>query len=69
MEIKNFIRIYDEVIPWTCLSSLLKFSNTPEFGQARVGGGPQGSKVDFNIRRTFNYSLEKISKCLNLTLK
>jgi len=57
MEIKNFIRIYDEVIPWTCLSSLLRFSNTHEFDQARVGGGPQGAKVDFNIRRTWTLPL------------
>jgi hypothetical protein len=38
MEIKNFIKIYDEVLPWNILSNLIRFANVREFQKAKVGG-------------------------------
>jgi len=51
MEIKNFIKIYDEVLPWKTLSNLIRFANISNFNEAQVGGGDKSIK-DFNIRRT-----------------
>jgi hypothetical protein len=31
MEIKNFIKIYDEVLPWNVLSNLIRFANLFKF--------------------------------------
>jgi hypothetical protein len=31
MEIKNFIKIYDEVLPWKALSNLIRFANSSKF--------------------------------------
>jgi len=56
MEIKNFIKIYDEVLPWKVLSNLIRFSNVSKFKEAEIGG--QGdNKVNFNVRRTFTLPL------------
>jgi Rps23 Pro-64 3,4-dihydroxylase Tpa1-like proline 4-hydroxylase len=59
MEIKNFIKIYDEVLPWNVLSNLIRFANVSEFNETRVGGGNE-SRVDFNIRRTFTLPLTNL---------
>ena len=56
MEIKNFIKIYDEVLPWNVLSNLIRFANFSNFEEARVGGGDKDRK-DFNIRRTYTLGL------------
>jgi len=56
MEIKNFIKIYDEVLPWNVLSNLIKFANVSKFEETKIGGGNQ-SKTDFNIRRTYTLLL------------
>ncbi len=52
MEIKNFIRIYDEVLPWNVLSNLIRFANVSNFTETKISGG-DSSVVDFNIRRTY----------------
>jgi hypothetical protein len=62
MEIKNFVKIYDEVLPWNALSNLIRFSNISKFKETKVGGGDE-SRTDFNIRRTYTLPL---SNCDNL---
>ena len=52
MEIKNFIKIYDQVLPWNVLSNLIRFANLQEFEETKIGGGSE-LKTDFNIRRTY----------------
>jgi hypothetical protein len=61
MEIKNYIKIYDDVLPWKTLSNLIRYSNVVDFEQTKVGGGNE-SKVDFNIRRTYAHSLSNLNK-------
>jgi hypothetical protein len=50
MELKNFVQIYDEVLPWKVLSNLIRYANTPEFDKSVIG--EQGI-IDFNVRRTY----------------
>ena len=49
MELKNFVQIYDEVLPWNVLSNLIRYANRSEFEKSLVG---VGKTTDFNIRRT-----------------
>jgi len=65
MELKNFVKIYDEVLPWQVVSKLLKFVNfsDKEFQKAAIGGN-KTSKVDFDIRKTFNLDLNNLSNSL-----
>jgi len=63
MEIKNYIKIYDEVLPWEVLTNLIRFANSSKFEQTKVGGGKDG-KVDFNIRRTYAMALSNSSNSL-----
>jgi hypothetical protein len=60
MEIKNFIKIYDEVLPWNILSNLLRFTNVSNFEKTQVGGGKE-SRTDFNIRKTYALCLSNLS--------
>jgi hypothetical protein len=60
MEIKNFIKIYDEVLPWNNLSNLIKFANNSLFEETKVGGGNEARK-DFNVRRTYALGLSNIN--------
>ena len=62
MEIKKFIRIYDEVLPWGIVSNLILFSNISKFYETKIGGD-QGI-VDFNIRRTYTLPLSNLSNSL-----
>ena len=65
MEIKNFVKIYDEVLPWQGVSKLLKFTNfsVEKFEAAKVGGGKE-ARVDFKIRNTFNLDLNNCDNSL-----
>jgi len=63
MEIKNFVKIYDEVLPWNVLVNLIKFANISNFEETKIGGG-DNSKTDFNIRRTFAFPLSNLSNSL-----
>lgn len=63
MEIKNFIKIYDEVLPWETLSNLIRFANKSEFVETQVGGN-EDAKTDFNIRRTYTLPLSNITNSL-----
>jgi len=60
MEIKNFVKIYDKVIPWNVLSNLIRFSNLSNFQEAEVGGGDE-NRTDFNIRKTYSLVLSNLS--------
>jgi hypothetical protein len=64
MEIKNFIKIYDQVLPWNVLSNIIRFANISKFEETRVGGGDE-SRKDFNIRRTFTLPLSNLSNCMS----
>ncbi len=60
MEIKNFIKIYDEVLPWNVVSNLIRFANSSNFDKARVGGSNK-SEINFHVRRTFTLPLSNLS--------
>jgi len=60
MEIKNFIKIYDEVLPWNALSNLIRFANISKFTETKIGGEGE-SKIDFNVRRTYTLPLSNLS--------
>ena len=66
MEIKNLVKIYDEVLPWENISSLIKFSSSsPAFQKASVGGSVHsGPTVDFNVRRTWTLRLSNLENSL-----
>jgi hypothetical protein len=64
MEIKNFIKIYDEVLPWNALSNLIRFANKSTFNEAKIGG-EQESMVDFNLRRTFTLGLSNLKNSMS----
>ena len=65
MEIKNFIKIYDNVIPLKILSNLIKFTGTRDFKEAAIVGEKNSSQINFNIRRTYVYSLNNLSNFLS----
>jgi len=64
MEIKNFIKIYDEVLPWNVLSNLIRFANVSDFSQTKIGGGDQ-FKIDFNVRKTYTLPLSNLSRSIS----
>ena len=39
MEIKDYVQVNDGALPWSAISSLLKFANNQKFRQSIVGGG------------------------------
>jgi hypothetical protein len=62
MEIKNFVKIYDEVLPWNVLCNLIRFANTSDFKKAAVG---VKENVNFNIRRTYVLPLSKMDNSMS----
>jgi hypothetical protein len=62
MEIKNFIKIYDDTIPLNVISNLIRFANVLEFNEAKISGEDQ---INFQIRRTYDFSLSNISNSLS----
>jgi hypothetical protein len=60
MEIKNFIKIYDQALPWNVLSNLIRFANVSKFEETKVGGG-ELERTDFNVRRTFTLPLTNLN--------
>jgi len=61
MEIKKFIKIYDEVLPIKVISNLIRFANKVDFEKAGVITDNQTeNNIDFNTRRTFVYALNSI---------
>ena len=65
MEIKNFIKIYDEVLPWKTVTNLIRFANNSKFIETKIGGGGEG-KVDFNIRRTYTAPLSNLNNSFSI---
>lgn len=64
MEIKNFIKIYDDVIPLEVISNLIKFANLSEFKESKIGGNSE-SKTDFNIRRAYVFPLSYLNNSIS----
>jgi hypothetical protein len=64
MEIKNFIKIYDEVLPWNVVGNLIKFAGKENFNETRIGAGKE-VKVDFNIRKTYSLPLSSFNNSLS----
>ena len=64
MEIKNFVKIYDEILPLNVLSNLIRFANANEFEKTSVGGNKE---INFNIRRTYTLSLSNLDKSFTKT--
>jgi len=64
MEIKNFIKIYDEVLPWNGLSNLIRFANVSNFNEAKIGGGGK-SIVNFDVRRTHTLALSNLNNSIS----
>jgi hypothetical protein len=64
MEIKNFVKIYDKVLPWNVLSNLIRFANISNFIEARIGG-EKGNEKNFNIRRTYTLPLTNLSNSMS----
>jgi len=56
MEIKNFIKIYDNILPLVTLSNLIRYSNNSSFEESKINGG-DNAITDFNIRRTYVHGL------------
>jgi hypothetical protein len=56
MEIKNFITIYDDVIPLKTIGNLIRFLKKVEFEKTAIGGKDNKMDIDFNIRKTYGYS-------------
>jgi len=61
MEIKNFIKIYDEAIPLNTISNLILFAKESKFQESTIGGNIK----DFNIRRTYCLELTNLSNSLS----
>jgi len=59
MEIKNFIKIYDEALPWNGLSNLIRFANNSTFEETKIGGD-KGATIDFNVRKTYALPLSNL---------
>ena len=65
MEIKNFIKIYDEVLPWNVVSNLIRFANSSNFKEALISGDETETfKTNFNIRRTYTLPLSNTDNSL-----
>ena len=60
MEIKNFIKIYDEVLPWNALSNLIRFANVSTFEESKIGGSDI-ARTDFDIRKTYAKALSNLN--------
>jgi len=63
MEIKNFIKIYDDAISYTTLSNIIRFANVSKFQETQVGAD-ETARVDFNIRKTFTLPLTQNNNSL-----
>jgi hypothetical protein len=63
MEIKNFIKVYDEVLPWNVVSNLIRFANLSKFEETKVGGF-KDAVTNFNIRKTYSLALSNTHKSL-----
>ena len=65
MEIKNFIKVYDEALPWKVVPNLIRYANNSKFEEATVGGSHNYSTVNFDVRRTYSHPLNNIDTSLS----
>lgn len=63
MEIKNFIKVYDDVLPWNVLSNLIRFANISNFNKAQVGTATD-PVTDFSIRKAYNSVLSNLDNSM-----
>lgn len=64
MEIKDYVQVNDGALPWSAISSLLKFANNQKFRQSIVGGG-ETERIDFNVRNTYQRQLNNLSTSMS----
>jgi hypothetical protein len=63
MEIKKFIKIYDDALPLSVIGNIIRFSNVSKFDEAAILGDEKGNNIiDFNVRKTFTHSLSNQHK-------
>lgn len=62
MEVKNFVKIYDGVLPMKVIGNLIKFAKNCDFKKTKIGQG----KIDFDIRRTYSSVLTNLSNSLTV---
>jgi hypothetical protein len=62
MEVKNYIKIYDDILPPKTIGNLIRYSNELEFNKAKVGG--EGN-IDFNVRNTYSFPLSNMVNSLS----
>jgi hypothetical protein len=63
VEIKKFIKIYDNAIPYSSLCNIIRFANESKFLETEIGANEE-ARTDFNIRRTFSLSLTQNNNSL-----
>lgn len=61
MELKEAIKVYDNVLPWNFIRNFLRYINLNKFNEARVGHG----EVNFNIRKTYTLHLSNLDNSLS----
>jgi len=59
MEIKNFVKIFDDAIPLKCISNIIRYANNSTFIPACVGGGDTVTK-DFTVRKAHTLALSML---------
>lgn len=64
MEIKNFVQIYDNVLPLKTIGNLIRFANITKFEEGKVGS-IENQKKNFNVRRTYVKALTNLSNSLS----
>jgi hypothetical protein len=63
MEIKNFVKIFDDAIPLKCISNIIRYANNSTFIPACVGGGDTVTK-DFTVRKAHTLALSNVNNSL-----
>jgi hypothetical protein len=66
MEIKNFIKVYDNFIDVNKISSILKWANNNTFEKASIVQGPNSVIIDEKIRKVEALELSNLTE--NLTM-
>jgi len=61
LEIKDYIKVYDNIIEYQTLSNILRYANTLDFNAATVGSN---NDVRLDIRNTYSYGLSNLSEKL-----
>lgn len=59
MEIKDFVKVYDKVLPVPAVCNLIKYANTLKFSPAGIVGNNNENLIETSIRNNGLYSLKK----------